>query len=890
MALEIWQERSGYSFGTFQERIPLELNLPVSPDAGVETFIGSRLIVDLGTFDNPRYSNIDLGTEFSESEYAYEFAAADKPIFIPPDGVTYELIAGSLPPGIRLSGAKIIGTPFEVPRPTTFTFCIRATSIDGIADRTFDLTIEGADLPSFQTAAGDLPLGPNNAYYVLDSSFVDFQLDSVDFDTAAGQRLHFFIANDDGDLPPGLTLNGDGRITGLVEPATIIKKSDGDGSYDSGPYDAVVYDFGSRPSDGYDSYVYDIVTYDYNIPTNTPTRVNRNYEFIVSLSDGDTVRQRKFKIFVVADDYFRADNVLLPASAGIFKADGTFLRNPIWKTDAYIGQYRANNYLTLMLDIYSTIDTGLVSYGIEATNFYDADLSYQIDDKVLFNDKTYICIKNNSLSVDTPDLDSEHWIQSKVPSGLSFDISTGELFGVVPYQPAVTKQYVFNVLATRYSNTLETSYSSRTFTIDLIGEIDSTIYWLTDSNLGDLAANYTSNLKVEASTSVVGAILVYSIESGILPPGLTLSTDGEIIGKVNQYSSIDKLGLTRFYDQSGVEIIYTTFDQDTTTVDRSYAFTIKAKDQYNYSAITKEFHVTITTPNNKLYSNLTVRPFMPLAQRTVFKSFITNNIVFTAGSIYRPNDPEFGIQTQLKMLAYAGIETREAAVYVSAIGLNHKKKQFKFGEVKKAVAKKPGTNTVLYEVVYIEMFDPLEPNGLRLNNKLIDKSKDQNKITIDATNDFWSLNLDTLEEDNFFSGRRPIPSISIDQTNIQVSDPNTRAIFPSSISNWQDRIKNWTDDDGVGLSTERNYLPLWMRSIQPESKQELGFILAIPICFCLPGKSTDILVNIKNYIKTTGFSFNKLDYTVDRYIIDSIADNTDGDKYLVFKNDRNTIT
>ena len=280
---------------------------------------------------------------------------------------------------------------------------------------------------------------------------------------------------------------------------------------------------------------------------------------------------------------------------------------------------------------------------------------------------------------------------------------------------------------------------------------------------------------------------------------------------------------------------------------------------------------------------------MPLAQRTVFKSFITNNIVFTAGSIYRPNDPEFGIQTQLKMLAYAGIETREAAVYVSAIGLNHKKKQFKFGEVKKAVAKKPGTNTVLYEVIYIEMFDPLEPNGLRLNNKLIDKSKDQNKITIDATNDFWSLNLDTLEEDNFFNGRRPIPSISIDQTNIQVSNPNTRAIFPSSISNWQDRIKNWTDDDGVGLSTERNYLPLWMRSIQPESKQELGFILAIPICFCLPDKSTDILVNIKNYIKTTGFSFNKLDYTVDRYIIDSVADN-DGDKYLVFKNDRNTIT
>jgi len=886
MALEIWQERSGYSFGTFQERIPLELNLPVSPDAGVETFVGSRLVLDLGTFENPRNSNIDLGVDFIESEYAYEFAAADRPIFIPPEGVTYEVISGELPPGMRLSGAKIVGTPFEVPRPTTFSFCIRATGAEGISDRTFSITIEGMDFPSFQTAEGDLPLGPNNAYYVLDSSFVDFQLDAVDFDTATGQRLHFFIANDDGDLPPGLSLSGEGKITGFVEPATVIRKSEGDGSYDNGTYDSSVYDFGSRPSDGYDSYVYDIVTYDYNVPTNTPTKVNRNYEFIVSLSDGDTIRQRKFRIFVVADDYFRADNTLLPASAGIFNADGTFLRNPIWRTNAYLGQYRANNYVTLMLDIYSTVDTGLVLYSIDATNLFDADIIYHVDDKVLYKDKTYICIKNLSTFIDTPDLDSEHWIQSKIPPGLLFDISTGELFGIVPYQPAVTKTYVFNVLATRYSNTLETAYSSRTFTIDVIGEIDSTIYWLTDSSIGEIPANYTSNLKVEASTSIVGSILVYSLESGTLPPGLSLSTDGEIIGKVNQFSTNDKSGLTRFYEESGFDVIYTTFDQGTTTIDRSYTFTIKARDQYNYSAITREFTLTITTPNDRLYSNLTVRPFMPVSQRTVFKSFITNNLVFTAGSIYRPNDPEFGIQTQLKMLAYAGIETKEAAVYVSAIGLNHKKKQFKFGEVKKAVAKKSGTNTVMYEVIYIEMFDPLEPNGKRLPGKIKDKSKDQHKITIDSTNDFWGIGLD---EDNFFNGRRPNPSIKIDQTNIQVSDPNNRMIFPSSISNWQDRIKNWKDDDGVGLSTERNYLPLWMRSIQPETKQELGFILAIPICFCLPGKADDILINIKNYIKTTGFSFNQLDYTVDRYIIDSVTDN-DGDKYLVFKNDRNTIT
>lgn len=889
MALEIWQERSGYSFGTFQERIPLELYLPVSPDAGVVTFTSSKLIVDLGSFASPRYANVDLGTNFAESEYEYEFGAPPKPIFNPPEGVNYKIISGFLPPGLRLSGAKIVGTPFEVARPTTFSFCIRASSIDGVADRTFTITIEGYDLPSFQTAAGDLPIGPNHAYYLLDQSYVDFQIDAVDFDTAAGQQLHFFIANDDGELPPGLSLSGDGKITGFVEPATVIRKNEGDGSYDNGLYDASVYDFGSRPSDGYDSYVYDTVTYDYNVPTNTPRKVNRNYEFIVSLSDGDTIRQRKFRIFVVADDYFRADNTLLPASAGIFNADGTFLRNPVWRTEAYLGEYRANNYVTLMLDIYSTIDTALTLYSIEADNFYDADLSYKIDDKVLYKEKTYICIKDVKISIGTPDIDTENWIESKTPPGLLFDQATGELFGIVPYQPAVTKQYVFNVTAKRYSNTLETAYASRTFTIDLIGEIDSTIQWLTDSDLGNLPANYTSNLKVQATTTIVGAVLVYSIEKGSLPPGLSLSSDGEIIGKVNQFSSIGVPGLTRFYDEEGFNIIYTTFDQGTTSIDRSYKFTIKARDQYNYSAITREFTIYVTTPNDRLYSNLTVRPFMPIAQRNLFKSFITNNIVFTAGSIYRPNDPEFGIQTQLKMLAYAGIETKEAAVYISAMGLNHKKKQFKFGSFKKAVAKIPGTNTVVYEVVYVEMFDPLEPEGKRLANRLIDKSKDQHTITIDATNDFYSLTLDSLAEDNFFNGRRPNPSIKIDQTNIQVGTPNTRAIFPSSITNWQERFKNWTDDEGNGISTERNYLPLWMRSIQPETKEELGFILAVPICFCLPGKADDILINIKSYVKTTGFSLNQLDYTVDRYIIDSVKDDN-SDKYLVFKNDRNTIT
>jgi len=829
MALDIWQERSGYSFGTFEERSKLELALPVSSS----------------------------------------------------EDITFSIISGELPPGLRISSDKIVGTPFEVARVTSFKFCIRAKGTAGIADRTFTIIIEGADSPTFEVAAGDLPIGPNNSYYVLDSTFVYYQIPAIDFDTATGQRLSYFISDDDGELPPGLSLSNDGLLSGFVEPAYIIKSSDGDGSYGNGLYDNVGYDFGTIPTDGYDSYAYDSITYDYNVPTRRVLKVNRNYEFIITLTDSDTVSQRKFKIFVVADDYFRSDNTALPASAGIFKADGTFLRDPIWKTSAYLGLHRANNYLTLILDIYTTIDTGLVLYNIEADTLWDIDASYKVDDKVLYLDKTYICIKEtDAVFYGTPDGNSINWQVSGIPPGLQFDISTGELFGIIPYQPAITKRYIFNVTAKRFSNTTETAFASRTFTVDILGEIDSTIQWISGDYLGSIPANFTSTLNIKATTTVENATLVYLQESGTLPPGLKLSLDGEIIGKVNQFASETKLGLTRFYEDvpNVEEKVFNTIDGESTTVDRSFEFSVTARDQYGYSSITRTFIIDVYTPNSKSYSNLTVKPFLPISQRSTFKTFITDNLIFSANSIYRPNDPAFGIQTQLKMIAYAGIETKEIAAYIGAIGLNHKRKQFKFGSVKKAVAKDTGTNSEVYEVVYIEMIDPLEPEGRRLPNKKIDKSKDQHKITTDATNDFWSRDLGVLEYDNFYNGRRPDPRISIDQSNIQISDPNTRAIFPSSISNWQDRIS------AVG-ETERNYLPLWMRSIQPGTRSELGFVLAVPICFCIPGQGQTIMDNIKN----SQFNFKQLDYTIDRYIIDSVTGDS-SDKYLVFKNDRNTIT
>jgi hypothetical protein len=227
MALNVWLESSGYSFGTFEERLQISLQLPVSP--------------------------------------------------APIPGITYSVISGALPPGLRIENNYIIGTPGEVARDTTYSFCVRAKLNTDIADRTFKITVQGPDTPKFITAAGTLKIGENEQLYVLDSSFVDFQIGAIDTDTVTGQTLSYFIASDEGELPPGLILTLDGRITGFVQPVLSIKVADGDGSYDNTYYDNVAFDFGYRPTNGYDSYIYDLVYFDFALPSKAPKKLNRNY-------------------------------------------------------------------------------------------------------------------------------------------------------------------------------------------------------------------------------------------------------------------------------------------------------------------------------------------------------------------------------------------------------------------------------------------------------------------------------------------------------------------------------------------------------------------------------------------------------------------------------------
>jgi hypothetical protein len=193
----------------------------------------------------------------------------------------------------------------------------------------------------------------------------------------------------------------------------------------------------------------------------------------------------------------------------------------------------------------------------------------------------------------------------------------------------------------------------------------------------------TTTVSYKNSTTLPALSGTVSIANGGFPPGLVLDLSGEIVGKVNQYNNEDGPGLTRFFDTSPQvpSKVYTTIDGGDTTIDRSYTFNVKARDQFGFSASIKTFTLNITTPNDRLYSNISIKPLLKLDQRAIWKNFITDSTVFTPSSIYRPNDVNFGIQRDLKVLIYAGIETSESAAYVGAMGLNHKRKTLQFGEI-----------------------------------------------------------------------------------------------------------------------------------------------------------------------------------------------------------------
>jgi hypothetical protein len=782
--------------------------------------------------------------------------------------VIFSLIAGSLPRGLRLNGNTIKGSPTEVKKYTISRFVIRVSDGEDLEDRTFSMAVDGSDIPEWLTPEGFLNVGAGENYFVLDNAQVDFQLEAEDTDEIIGDVLEYYLVPNGGELPPGLSLSRDGKITGFTDPIFSVEYSSNvTGAYDTGAYDILPLDKPEASSNGFDSFFYDNTTFDYSENSRVPRRLSRFYSFIVAVSDGVNEVRRLFRIWVVTEEFLQSDNSIVQVDTNLFRADNTGDRVPIWITESYLGRWRANNYITVYLDVYDPPSlSGTITYFLLDVNPDDGSVS-------------------------------------QLPPGMELDSVTGDIAGNVGYQSAVTENYKFTLRAVDFPVSLATgnlvyrgswnsttiynandsveflgliyvclavhrnrvpgidldfwdqatASSEKTFNIDIIGEIESAIEWLSDGFVGEIKPNQPSRLFVEARSLMYGGRVGYFLISGNLPPGLEFLGTGIIQGKVQQFADETGPGLTRFFerdssilDSTGTFDFTVSFDDNTTSFDKLFEFTVRARDAANFAEVDKTFQIRVVADNTKTFANLYLKAFQSKNKRLEWYNFITDSNVFRSSEIYRYGDPNFGVQNELRILLFAGIESTEAVRYVQAMSRNHYRKRIRFGDVKYAQAKNPDTQDAIYDIVYVEIVDEYEKSGKSISQ------------TIELPNLIESKVLVSYD------------AIKIDSDIPLASDSDHQRIFPNSFKNMRSRIK------AIG-ERDREFLPLWMRSIQDNTISETGYVKALPLCYALPGNAESII----SRIKATAFDFKNIDFEVDRYLIDVLNGEIEN-KYLAF--------
>ena len=226
--------------------------------------------------------------------------------------VYYQVIAGSLPPGIQLNETGILsghpsvpatiqGTPTDVLNNATSKFAIRAyterviggvTVVDKLADRTFSLTITGQNTVTWTTPAGTI------GTYFDGVQIADLPVQYSDSNVYLTNVVVTLVA---GALPPGLTISTAGIISGYITPN----------------------------------------------PDRTITLTT--YPFTLRVDNGFSSDVRTFNLKIYARSTMTADNTYVTADNTFITADITPLQPPIITTPTgSIGSTRSDNFYAFL--------------------------------------------------------------------------------------------------------------------------------------------------------------------------------------------------------------------------------------------------------------------------------------------------------------------------------------------------------------------------------------------------------------------------------------------------------------------------------------------------------------------------------------------------------------
>ena len=694
-----------------------------------------------------------------------------------PDGldVNYELIAGKLPAGIQIDSSgqvtgnpkstySIDGVPQAVTQDRTSEFTVRAYSSSGkITDRSFSITVTGNYPPTLLTSNYQ-PLGE-----FVDGIIISIPLSAVDENN---DTLTYTLIN--GTLPLGTELSTNGVISGPLVPNYVPPNGwDNDNApWDYQPFDQT--DLLLSPGQSYSGLG------------------KINYYFTIQVSDGKSFDIRNYTITVYNHNAITADSTIIIDDDTDFTSDLTNDRRPI--------------LLTTSLGDYETFTSGnFFAFKFEGIDYDNVNVGYSV-----------VATGNSGWDVDTAPWDSVPWDQSTyaLPPGLTLDSTTGWLTGYIEPQSYVSQTYTFAVEC--YSvidQTITSDY--RVFNVTILGALSLTVDWNTDSDLGSVFTGDVSQLVVSA-TAASGRTLYYSLASGSrIPQGLQLLNDGTISGRVSfQQFSLDKDTTTFDVDNTANGVT-----DAPTTIDRTYTLIVDATDYSQEISGQKTFTLKVKSSTYEPYDDLYLVCLPSVEKRNILTQILGNTDYFKAEDIYRPNDPYWGVQTDIKVLVGYGLTSSEASAYISAMQTRHYNKKFYFDGYKYARATDADGNA-LYDVIYVD---------------LVEDTK-----TYTDTNGYLTPN--------------------IPQSSFLIQDG--RRLYPNDLT-----LMN--DDLVVAIGeTNTNTLPQWETSIQSNGRI-LGFKTAAVLAYLKPGTGPRVLYLLENNVPQ---DIKLIPFVADRYIFDNNLD------------------
>ena len=775
---------------------------------------------------------------------------------LPAVSITYQIISGSLPDGVTMTAdGYISGLPSLVTANTNYSFVVRATdNLQNIRDRTFSITVSGVAAPEFTTPAGTI-------IEQWDSVWIEYP---IEYSNPANADVLVRLIQ--GNLPPGLEINEFGLIRGYAAPPTLgvtlptvstyvtstattnILTGFSTAGFTSGrplSFSGTVFGGVSTDVTYYVKDIIDDVSFTISLSANGPEytlssgigymtvtlpNINvgqptiRTYSFTLKLESavGDdtesysitvinqnapnsiggpgfgpnsrvpTIYNTRPPTYDIQDDPINYSYYILPP-------DGRGTTYPA-TTFAYLGKIESNNYF---------------SFKVLGHDFDSNDIKY------LFAD---------------------------LPLGLVGDTDTGWITGNPIIADNTISSFSFRVSAYKTANpTLTTPFVG--FSFKLATGIDGEIIWVSNNDLGTIFNGTVSNANVEAISDVD---LQYRLVSGMLPPNLTLLSNGEISGVVAYQPN-------------------ETFTAPNTST--TFTFTIEAySPQFAVVSSQQTFTMTVFQEYNQPTDTLYIKCSPSIADRTLLSSLLNNEELIPSDFLYRAEDPYFGKATSVIYEHAFGIYASSFDEYIAAVTKNHYWRNITLGEIETAIARDTDTGEILYEVVYSRVIDNLiNPQGVSVDKEVVWPRR------IPLSLGPWYTSITDIYT-SYIGIDSPPPTYYTSLT-----PGEARVLYPNSLPNMREQV-----GDVLGQEFNSNLLPKWMTS-QQLNGSTTGFVPAWVIAYCSPGTTTlnGQTVSYGEYIKyqiennwtdPIGYvnTLNQINFRIDRFTVDkSITFNYD---------------